>query len=202
MDKSIIELLKKHIIFKQKDLIINFLEKESEFRNIMISNDGEQILNDNFIKLGKELNYLSSQIKYDTNKFKNTREYVSYLGILGICSLNYIPQNYRKILSFQEFSNISDDSLHRIYKTLYNKYLLINKIYETNKDIGLTRYILINNQILKKRNKSIGDFYNYKLLEIQDIIYVTSDLSEINKYKSGDLADKILQKKLLNNIKI
>ena len=196
MNISIIQLLKDSINFKQKDLIIEFLEKENTFLEIIKKNDKEKILSDDFIDLGRELNFLSTEIKYNKEEFDNLREYLSYLGIQTILVLKTIPDNYHVHIVSQEFSGIGGKSLAKIYSTLYNKYLIINKVYSTNGDYGLIRYIAINKKMLSMRDKTLADLCMLKLLSISDILEFTSNKSHINKYTSSEIAKNIYKIKL------
>ena len=163
MHKDIIKVLKEDVVFNQKDLIINFLEKEEYFYSVLENNDSDIIQSNNFILLGRELNILRKQIKYNRQEFKNLNEYLSYLGIRAILSLKYIPENFHNHILKQEFSGISDTSLDKIFKYLLKKYTLISTIYNVNGDIGLTKYITINKKIIQDKGKTLSDLYIFKL---------------------------------------
>jgi len=189
MDKKIIKILREDIHFKQKKIIIDFLEKENYFYSIINSNN-KDIDSSELINLGKFLNSLKKEIIYNNEEFQNLNEYLSYLGIQAILSLKYIPKNYQMFILDYEFTGIGGKSIQEIYNIMYKKYLIIEEIYTQNGEFGLTKYIVIDKKLFNQYNMSLSDLMELDILSMDDIINYTSTDYAFNKYKSTELIDK------------
>ena len=198
MDKELIEILNKYCTVSDKNMIIIYLVcKENFYKLLKIDNTSfnEQLINE-LIILGKILNYFRDQLELN-NKTKDLNEYFYSLGILSILNMNYIPNNFHEFISKQDYTKINSFSIEEVFKSLYKRYILIYNIYIENGDFGLTKYIMINRDLSKIKNKTLFDLVDNKVLSYEEIIYLTSSQSNFNNGKCYRTAKKILKTKIL-----